>query len=101
VEEFAFEKWGGSEGLDKEWERREGEKKERKDKEFRRRTMEARKRTRTSLWQSRQQELQQSQQQHQHQFAPVGDAAGGEDDGEQTRKQKCLICGISLEIEEF
>jgi DNA-repair protein complementing XP-A cells len=60
VEEFAFEKWGGSEGLDKEWERREGEKKERKDKEFRRRTMEARKRTRTSLWQSRQQELQQS-----------------------------------------
>jgi len=34
VEEFAWKKWGGAEGLDKEWERREKMKKEKKDKKF-------------------------------------------------------------------
>jgi DNA-repair protein complementing XP-A cells len=34
VEEFAWKKWGGPEGLDKEWERREKMKKEKKDKKF-------------------------------------------------------------------
>jgi len=34
VEEFAWKKWGGAEGLDKEWERRETMKKEKKDKKF-------------------------------------------------------------------
>jgi len=36
VEEFAWRKWGGSEGLDREWERREKMKKEKKDKKFER-----------------------------------------------------------------
>jgi len=34
VEEFAWKKWGGAEGLDKEWEQREKIKKEKKDKKF-------------------------------------------------------------------
>ena len=34
VEEFAWKKWGGPEGLDKEWARREKMKKEKKDKKF-------------------------------------------------------------------
>jgi DNA-repair protein complementing XP-A cells len=34
VEEFAWKKWGGPEGLDEEWERREKIKKEKKDKKF-------------------------------------------------------------------
>ena len=34
VEEFAWKKWGGPEGLDEEWERREKQKKEKKDKKF-------------------------------------------------------------------
>ena len=34
VEEFAWKKWGGPEGLDQEWERRERIKKEKKDKKF-------------------------------------------------------------------
>ncbi|TPX62375.1 hypothetical protein PhCBS80983_g00500 [Powellomyces hirtus] len=34
VEKFAWEKWGGPEALDAEFERRESEKKERKDKKF-------------------------------------------------------------------
>jgi len=34
VEEFAFKKWGGEEGLDEEYEKRENIKKKRKDKKF-------------------------------------------------------------------
>ena len=34
VEEFAFKKWGGEEGLDNEYEKRENLKKKRKDKKF-------------------------------------------------------------------
>jgi DNA-repair protein complementing XP-A cells len=34
VEEFAWKKWGGPEGLDTEWNRREKLKKEKKDKKF-------------------------------------------------------------------
>lgn len=34
VEEYAFKKWGGEEGLDAEYERREAQKKEKKDKRF-------------------------------------------------------------------
>lgn len=34
VEEFAWKKWGGPEGLDEEWNRREKMKKEKKDKKF-------------------------------------------------------------------
>lgn len=34
MEEYAFKKWGGPEGLDAEYERRESQKKEKKDKKF-------------------------------------------------------------------
>ncbi|CAG8728554.1 2998_t:CDS:2, partial [Racocetra fulgida] len=34
VEEFSFKKWGGAEALDKEFEKRQNEKKKRKDKKF-------------------------------------------------------------------
>lgn len=34
MEEYAFKKWGGEEGLDAEYERREAQKKEKKDKRF-------------------------------------------------------------------
>jgi DNA repair protein len=50
VEEFAFKKWGGEEGLDQEWERRVESKKDRKEKQFQNNLWELRRRTRTSLW---------------------------------------------------
>ncbi|KAI9008323.1 XPA protein C-terminus-domain-containing protein, partial [Gaertneriomyces semiglobifer] len=50
VEAFAWEKWGGPQQLDDEFERREKEKKERKEKKFRAKLSELRKKTRTSTW---------------------------------------------------
>ncbi|CAG8745505.1 5355_t:CDS:2, partial [Dentiscutata erythropus] len=46
-QEFSFKKWGGAEGLDKEFERRQNEKKKRKDKKFKSKLADLRKRTRT------------------------------------------------------
>ena len=48
VEEFAYKKWGGPEGLDKEWERRVEEKKQKKDKKFEQKLRDLRRRTRTA-----------------------------------------------------
>ena len=48
VEEFAYKKWGGPEGLDKEWERRVEEKKAKKDKKFEQKLRDLRRRTRTA-----------------------------------------------------
>ncbi|KAK9446601.1 XPA protein C-terminus-domain-containing protein [Limtongia smithiae] len=50
VEEFAMKKWGGEEGLDKEYERRMILKKEKKDKKFAEKLKQMRKRTRTETW---------------------------------------------------
>jgi DNA-repair protein complementing XP-A cells len=36
VEAFAFKKWGGPEGLDAEWERRESERKRKRELKFKR-----------------------------------------------------------------
>lgn len=48
VEEFAFKKWGGPEGLDAEYERRVGAKKARKDKKFLKKLKEMRRTTRAA-----------------------------------------------------
>ena len=52
VEEYAFsdKKWGSAEGLDKEWERRQTEAKERKEKKFRSKLNELKKRTRVDAY---------------------------------------------------
>ncbi|BFZ53779.1 DNA repair protein rad14 [Savitreella phatthalungensis] len=48
VEEFAFKKWGGGDGLDAEYERRTEEKKKKKDKKFEQKLKDLRRRTRTA-----------------------------------------------------
>ncbi|KAJ3154080.1 hypothetical protein HDU86_005005 [Geranomyces michiganensis] len=50
AEKFAWNKWGGPEQLDAEFERRANEKKERKEKKFKLKMNELRKKTRTSTW---------------------------------------------------
>ncbi|KAF2862476.1 DNA repair protein [Piedraia hortae CBS 480.64] len=50
VEEYAFEKWGGEEELDKEFERRTAEKKERKEKKFRNKLQDLKRRTRVEAY---------------------------------------------------
>ncbi|KAJ3093228.1 hypothetical protein HK102_000029 [Quaeritorhiza haematococci] len=88
VEKFAWEKWGSPEALDEEFERRENEKKLKKEKKFKAKLNELRRKTRTSTWQRREYEV------HKHEFGESWQ------DGDSTM-QTCLTCGISIAIEEF
>ena len=90
VETFAFEKWGGAEGLDKEWERRTAEAKKKKGKKFAQGLRDLRRKTRESEWQMRQDAA------HQHEFGPVEKTGEG---GEGV--QRCVECGFEIEVEEF
>ena len=89
VEEFAFKKWGGSEGLDTEWERRTAEAKKRKGKKFAQNLRELRRKTRESVWQMKKDE------EHRHQFG----ATELDDDGNGV--QRCVQCGFEIEVEEL
>src|SRR5260370_33564359 len=86
VEEFAYKKWGGPEGLDTEWERRTAEAKKRKGKKFAQNLRELRRKTRESVWQMKKDE------EHKHQFgamAPGSDASG---------VQKRVARGLEIEV---
>ncbi|KAF9970079.1 hypothetical protein BGZ73_007327 [Actinomortierella ambigua] len=94
VEAYAFQKWGGPEGLDAEYERRERQKEERKEKKFKQELRDLRNKTRTSVWQDR--KLQKRPKTHQHEFgvALVDPKTGAS-------VQTCIECGIQVECEEF
>ncbi|KAL1923311.1 uncharacterized protein VTP21DRAFT_8291 [Calcarisporiella thermophila] len=88
VEAYAFRRWGSAEALDAEWERRQGEKKRKKEKVFRDKLKDLRKRTFTSAWEKRQDEK------HEHQFGANVTVNG-------VSKQVCSVCGLEVECEEF
>lgn len=89
VEEFAFKKWGGPEALDKEWERRVEQAKQRKGKKFTQNLRDLRRKTRESEWQLRQDAI------HRHEFGPVETTGGS------TGVQRCMECGFEIEVEEL
>ncbi|KAF9582511.1 hypothetical protein BGW38_000120 [Lunasporangiospora selenospora] len=94
VEEFAFKKWGGSEGLDQEFERRERDKEARKELKFKKELRDLRNKTRTSVWQDK--KMKNRPKVHQHDFgAVVVDPKTG------SSVQTCIECGIQVECEEF
>ncbi|KAI7862726.1 XPA protein C-terminus-domain-containing protein [Spinellus fusiger] len=90
VEEYAFKKWGGPEGLDSEYERREAQKKETKEKKLKEKMADLRRKTMTSSWERKRQEGS-----HQHTFEEVVENKDG------VTTQKCLVCGLIIEAEEF
>lgn len=90
VEEYAFKKWNGPEGLDAEYERRESQKKDKKDKKFKEKLADLRRRTMTSSWERKRQEGP-----HKHEF---GDSTQDQDGN---TIQKCVTCGLVIESEEF
>ncbi|KAF9545893.1 hypothetical protein EC957_010397 [Mortierella hygrophila] len=94
VEEFAFKKWGGPEGLDKEFEKREREKEARKEIKFKKELRDLRNKTRTSVWQDKR--MQQRPKIHKHNF---GTALVDPESGASV--QTCVECGIQVECEEF
>ncbi|KAF9079955.1 hypothetical protein BGX23_002910 [Mortierella sp. AD031] len=94
VEEFAFKKWGGPEGLDKEFERRERDKEMRKEVKFKKELRDLRNKTRTSVWQDKR--MQQRPKVHKHSF---GTALVDPESGSSV--QTCVECGLQVECEEF
>jgi len=89
VEDFAWKKWGSSEALDAEYEKRVAEKKKKKNKKFEEGLKELRKRTRETVWQKRQ------DREHKHVFGVVEKGIDG------VGKQVCHECGFTIDVEEF
>ncbi|KAF8929026.1 XPA protein C-terminus-domain-containing protein [Dissophora ornata] len=94
VEEFAFKKWGGPEGLDREFEKRERDKEARKEIKFKKELRDLRNKTRTSVWQDKR--TKQRAKVHKHDF---GTALVDPESGASV--QTCIECGIQVECEEF
>jgi DNA-repair protein complementing XP-A cells len=89
VEEFAFKKWGGEQGLDKEFERRVALRKEKKDRKFADKLKQMRKRTRTETWNKRLDRVE-----HRHNWGPEARLPN-----KGIAIRKCTEC--AMEIEEI
>ncbi|WVR09323.1 hypothetical protein IAU60_006389 [Kwoniella sp. DSM 27419] len=91
VEKVAWEKWGGEEGLDNEWKRREEFKKRKREEKFEQGLRDLRKRTRNNLYQRRQEA------EHVHQYEDVDEMI--DEEGDRKVLQRCFGCGVEQEIE--
>ncbi|KAJ3340209.1 hypothetical protein HDU93_007299 [Gonapodya sp. JEL0774] len=87
VEAFAWEKWGSEENLDREFERRDAQKKTKKEQVFTQKLNDLRKKTRTATWARN---LAESSR-HDHVYGPP------REDG----KRECSVCGLAVEIITF
>lgn len=85
VEAFALKKWGGEEGLDAEYERRQTEKQTKHSKRFEDKLKDLRRRTTKNVWQKRQDER------HVHDFQELSDPITG------AQIQRCSKCGFQIE----
>lgn len=95
VEEFAFKRWGGADGLDAEWERREAGKIKRRDKKYELKMKEMRKKTRAEEYNRRIREG--KFESHVHDWSQA--FGGGIKDGLEVVRRRCVGCGF--EVEEF
>ena len=100
VEAFAWKKWGSPEGLDAEFAKRDAVTAARKEKALKKKAVELRRKTRTSLWDATQLNLKKgggtlAKGDHEHDF---GEA---EKVNEELMQQVCKICGIKQVFEEF
>lgn len=92
VEEFAYKKWSGPEGLDREWERRVEEKKQKKDKKFEQKLRDLRRKTRTAKFSKA--GARRMEEKHVHDFSGQGatDPATG---------TTVKVCSCGMESEEI
>lgn len=90
LEAFAIKKWDGLEGLDKEFERREEDKRMRKEKKYQQSISELRRRTRVEEWQKQRRQRLKIATEHVHAYEPTSDG-----------EQQCTECGMVIEVEEF
>jgi DNA-repair protein complementing XP-A cells len=84
VEDFAWKKWGSSEALDAEYERRAEDKRKKKNKKFEQGLRDLRRKTREGVWQRRKDE------EHKHIFSAV-----------EHGQQVCHECGFTIDVEEL
>jgi DNA-repair protein complementing XP-A cells len=94
VETFAIRKWGSLEALDIEFERREIEKKEKKEKKYLEKVSRLRAATRTSTWNDQLQA--DGGGVHSHEWVDTIELS---DDG--SKQQECSICHMKIQVEEF
>ena len=80
VEDFAFKKWNGPEGLDEEWAKREQQKHEKRGKKFHDKLADLRMRTQKNVWQLR------HDSQHVHNWETINN------------KQICEECGLEVDV---
>ncbi|KAL3233511.1 DNA repair protein RAD14 [Nakaseomyces bracarensis] len=95
IEEFAFKKWGGEEGLDQEWQKREEGKTSRREKKYQKKIAEMRLKTRAQEYTNRLRE-QKYGTKHVHDFSIVV-TTGKDDDGTPFIRKKCVDCGLETE----
>ncbi|KAI5965110.1 RAD14 [Candida theae] len=91
VEEVAFKKWGSSEGLDLEWERREQNKLKRKEKKYQDALREIRKKTRAEEFTRKLRHGKSLNERHVHDWAAPVKISGN------VVKRRCIECGIEIE----
>ncbi|KAJ2512226.1 DNA repair protein rad14 [Coemansia sp. RSA 1939] len=91
LETFAIKKWGSLEKLDEEFENRAQTKRERKELKYKKAVAELRRRTRADEWEKRRRERLHLEKEHEHVFESTDDCS----------QQKCSVCGLVIEVEEF
>lgn len=98
IEKFAWDKWGGPEGLDQEWEKRELGKQERKEKRYKKQIETMRLKTRSQEFTKRLRDKKYGNLKHKHSFTEIL-SNQSDDMGNKVVKKRCNDCG--MEIEDF
>ncbi|CUS23329.1 LAQU0S09e02322g1_1 [Lachancea quebecensis] len=94
VEEFAYKKWGGEEGLDNEWQRREEGKAQRREKKYQAKMKEMRVKTRAQEYTKKLLERKHGKE-HVHEFSAAIDG-GLNEEGIKLSKRRCIGCGLEV-----
>lgn len=93
VEEFAWKKWGSSDGLDQEWERRETMRIQRRDKKYNKKIAEMRKKTRAEEYTRKLRNGEALGERHVHDWSAPLQVQGDL----HTVKRRCIDCGLETE----
>lgn len=95
IEEFAFKKWGGADGLDAEWLRRQQQKMDRKNKRFETKLQEMKMRTRAEEYTRKLREKANDGYGHVHDWSAPLQMEGA------VVKRRCIDCGLETEEISF
>ncbi|SCV03910.1 LAME_0H14224g1_1 [Lachancea meyersii CBS 8951] len=95
VEAFAYQKWGGEEGLDGEWQKREEGKAQRREKKYKEKMKEMRIKTRAQEYTKKLLDRKHGKE-HVHEFSAAIDG-GVNEEGLHILKRRCIGCGLETQ----